>query len=371
MSRLFKIRLYLISILLLVGAIPFYFSYLAFNELISYQSDVAQKINLSESLDGYQSALKDLSKINKNKEAQYKEQFEKVHEKQALLNSQNLLWDNIKTSLKKTYLLFFGAFTGVVILLGMLISGLISKLYAKTHQQLQIEMERVNYLKQFENVSDIIKMMNHEIKKPLAPLEIWLNTLIKAAQKNDLNTIDEASQIVREEMQNLSAHLKAFNKFGSLPDPKLTIVEFDQYLTETLSKFSDVYTNIEVEHHCEIQDLYVKLDKGLFSQVLQNLFENAQEANPDLSTLFFKIVTKKHNGAYIQIDVFNQGIAIKDLEQVFKPYFSTKEKSSHSGLGLTISKATMIKHQGDLNVRPCSNGALFEIKLPIYKSENT
>lgn len=368
MSSVTKVRVYLITLLLLVGAVPFALSYLTVNELINYQSDIAQRLNLSESLSGYKNVLKEASKYNISKEAEYRTEFEKVHEKEMLLGSQKILWKNVKSSLKMTYLILFGAFTTLIVLVGFLISRIISRLYQQTHKQLQEEMIRTSYLKQFESLADVIKMMNHEIKKPLAPLELWLNQLVSSARNKDISAVEASVEIIQEEIGNLKMHLKAFNKFNSLPEPQIQSVEVNSYLSGLFVKFSEIYDRAIIQYNSRLTQNNIQVDKGLFSQVVQNLIENALEANLDSEKVDINIFAYLEQD-YVQVDIKNKGNQIKDLESIFLPYFSTKDKAVNSGLGLTIAKATMIKHRGDLNALEYSRGAWFRLKIPTQTLE--
>lgn len=365
MSDSFKIKLYLNFILLLVGALPFFASYYFLDQLVSYQIDVSKRINIEQNIDRHKEHLKELSKLNPEDTIRYKQEFEKLHEQQIVVSSQSGLWSSIKSSLSKTYLIAFGGFAFILILLGFVMSQKISGIYSHTYNQLMLESERKRYLQQFENVAEIIKSLNHELKKPLGPIEIWFSNLVKAYYKNNSDfesKLIQTEKVISEEILNLKKYMSSFNKYLMLPEPELTVLSIKPYISHVFEKFKAVYTNVNF-YIQNIEDTEILLDRNLISQVFQNLIENAIEANPDqnIKIEVFGLIS----GENYRIRVFNTGIEIKDLDSIFNPHFTTKADKLTSGLGLTICKSTIIKHGGDLIAINVSGGAAFELIFPI------
>ena len=103
----------------------------------------------------------------------------------------------------------------------------------------------------------------------------------------------------------------------------------------------------------------VDLDTGQFSQVLQNLVINSDQAMPDGGVITIRVAectlgTKSAlplpRGKYVKIALQDQGIGIarEYLSRVFDPYFSTKKRGS--GLGLATAYSIIRNHNGLLTV---------------------
>ena len=126
------------------------------------------------------------------------------------------------------------------------------------------------------------------------------------------------------------------------------------------------------------EDLWaVKMDRGQISQVIQNLVLNADQSMPEGGTLNIScdnivdgsIVPGLLEGRYVRVRVTDSGvgIALENIEKIFDPYFSTKEKDSNkgSGLGLSIVHSIITKHEGVIKVDSCpAGGTTFSIYLP-------
>jgi signal transduction histidine kinase/CheY-like chemotaxis protein len=97
-------------------------------------------------------------------------------------------------------------------------------------------------------------------------------------------------------------------------------------------------------------------------QVIFNIILNAMEAMPDGGEL--SVVTRTNpTGIEILIEDSGPGIPVDDSEQIFEPFYSSKEKGL--GLGLAVSYGIVTAHGGNLEVlAPDKGGACFKIVLP-------
>jgi signal transduction histidine kinase len=106
----------------------------------------------------------------------------------------------------------------------------------------------------------------------------------------------------------------------------------------------------------------VDADPQKMRQVFWNLGINAIEAMPDGGEI---IISTKHGEGFVEIAFqdFGTGIAEKDIDKIFYPFFTTKEQGT--GLGLAIAYRIMEEHNGTINVKSISGiGTTFEIILP-------
>jgi two-component system, sporulation sensor kinase E len=105
-------------------------------------------------------------------------------------------------------------------------------------------------------------------------------------------------------------------------------------------------------------------------QVFLNMLLNAIEATPEKGKIYVKTrsYTKPEGEPYIQIEFTDTGCGIRPeyLEEIFTPFFTTKEKGS--GLGLSISNQIVQDHKGYIDVESQVNkGTSFFINLPLHQ----
>ncbi|MDP2313661.1 MAG: PAS domain S-box protein, partial [Pseudomonadota bacterium] len=118
----------------------------------------------------------------------------------------------------------------------------------------------------------------------------------------------------------------------------------------------------------------VEVDAGQISQVVQNLVLNATQAMPDGGVVDIDVRNVRLEdptglplpaGAYLQVDVADQGVGIEraHLRRIFDPFFTTK--ATGSGLGLATAYAIVQKHDGHIAVvSEPGRGARFSVYLP-------
>jgi signal transduction histidine kinase len=101
-------------------------------------------------------------------------------------------------------------------------------------------------------------------------------------------------------------------------------------------------------------------------QVLMNLLLNAIEATPEGGAVNVRTFADVHGRmACIEVSDTGPGIAAEDLEQVFDPFYTTKDPDKGTGLGLMICHRIVADHDGTIEVRRNdSGGALFCVRLP-------
>jgi signal transduction histidine kinase len=123
---------------------------------------------------------------------------------------------------------------------------------------------------------------------------------------------------------------------------------------------------VGVIYRCESGDAPVRVDRIKLKQAVLNLLTNALEASPGGGQVQ---VVLRAAGEGVQVAIVDQGPGIPeaDLERVFAPFFSTKERGT--GLGLTFAQKIVALHNGRLTGRNnLKGGATFVIELPLPAS---
>jgi signal transduction histidine kinase len=111
--------------------------------------------------------------------------------------------------------------------------------------------------------------------------------------------------------------------------------------------------------------MFVDIDKGLFHSSILNLIVNAYQAIPQSGTITITLL-QNNNTCMINISDNGVGIADKDLENIFSPFFTTKERGN--GLGLSETFKIIKAHGGCLSVRSqIGFGTTFTINLALKR----
>ncbi|MGD8471396.1 MAG: ATP-binding protein [Desulfobacteraceae bacterium] len=173
--------------------------------------------------------------------------------------------------------------------------------------------------------------------------------------------------------KDLTQKLITFSKGGS-PDKKVASVAS---LVKNATEFTLSGSNLKANFNFPDNLWPVEVDKRQIGQAIHNVIMNAREAMPEGGLLEVSAenvtsdddLSNLRNGKYVKISIvdFGIGIAQKNLEKIFNPYFSTKKMGSKkgTGLGLSICHSIIRKHGGNVTVESkYRRGTTFHIYLP-------
>ena len=114
----------------------------------------------------------------------------------------------------------------------------------------------------------------------------------------------------------------------------------------------------------EVGELMVPIDSQLLKSALLNLFVNAAQAMPDGGNLSVEIGNDREN-CIICIEDTGMGIAQENLDKIFTPFFTTKEKDKGTGLGLATVDGIVKQSGGHITVYSEPNqGTTVKVYLP-------
>jgi signal transduction histidine kinase len=203
----------------------------------------------------------------------------------------------------------------------------------------------------------------HEVKNPLETLG---HLTYLAQSESDPEQVKTYLRLADEQMKTLgqiASHTLGFARARSAPQ-RLSVTA----LTEAAIRIHQRAIDQKKIHLVRkpSEDHEVMMYPGQMLQVLSNLIANALDALVEDEHLHLNI---RRRAGRIEIIVADNGtgIAQEHLERVFEPFFSTKDTRG-TGLGLSLSKKIIERHQGTIRMRsscgPRRTGTIFRISLP-------
>lgn len=212
----------------------------------------------------------------------------------------------------------------------------------------------------------------HEIKNPLAAMQIHIQLLRKAFQRKGSLTLDDAQRylgVLEEEIGHLNGIAVDF-LFAVRP---MNVSLSKQRIDAVIGALED-FVRPELEEHgirlvVKIQPFLPQLliDVNYLRQALLNIVKNAMNAMEDGGRLDIDVWS---DGDYVKISVKDTGCGIdqEHIGKIFEPYFTTK--ASGTGLGLTVVYKIVKEHDGDISVSSeVGKGTTFTISLPVPSDE--
>ncbi len=198
---------------------------------------------------------------------------------------------------------------------------------------------------------------------------------MKIHRENEAYKWLELSEKSSFRAKELTRKLLTFSKGGQ---PIKDNAPIDNIINDTVS-FILSGSKIKPEIHFSENLPDVNMDSGQISQAIQNIIINAKQAMPDGGIISIDVTTcelqKNANralkeGYYIKIIIKDsgKGIAAKDIDKIFDPFYSTREDGS--GLGLSTAYSIIKNHNGSITVESTVNkGTTFTILLPAAKRD--
>ncbi len=249
------------------------------------------------------------------------------------------------------------------------------------HQQLMLltiqDIDQQLDEKELDSWLKLIRVLTHEIMNGIAPITSLSQSLSgfftnegKPVSKDDLDEdMIEATirglSVINDQGEGLIRFVDLYRKLTRLPKPTKKEFKLKPFLENNiiLSKAGSYGDDVDITLKVDDNELMIDADEKLLAQVVINIIKNGFEALQGTTQPEIVIETKinKHNQTEIAIQ--NNGPQIPDevMNEIFVPFFTTKEDGS--GIGLSLSKQIMRLHGGTLKVHSSAQKTTFTLIL--------
>jgi len=222
--------------------------------------------------------------------------------------------------------------------------------------------EEINFKEKMAALGEMSAGLAHQLRNSMGSI-IGFTNLLKKVLKEDTANSEIIQHIVTESlvMEQLLAKFLNFTKPLDLALEKVNLKEIINesfHQTSEYTKRKDIFLATPAPEEAN----FVMADKLLLKQCFQNLFQNAFEAMPNGGKLQVSIDEEKD---FLKVEVADQGVGIPGeiLDEIFNPFFTTKEMGT--GLGLSLVKKIVNLHQGKIQAHSqVGQGTKFVIHWP-------
>lgn len=221
-------------------------------------------------------------------------------------------------------------------------------------------------------MGEMIGNITHQFRQPLSAIGSTSSSMLvnmELGLENSQEDIKKKLTNISSFVEHLSGTITDFRNFFK-EDKEKELISFSKIVNDTLeivevslkNKNINIITNIECEEKFETYSNELK-------QVLLNLIKNSEDALIENKVKYPTITIKTlcNNNCDKQTLIIQDnagGIPPEIIEEIFKPYFSTKKEKDGTGLGLYMSKTIIEDHcKGHLSVKNDSYGAVFSIEF--------
>jgi two-component system, NtrC family, sensor histidine kinase HydH len=220
---------------------------------------------------------------------------------------------------------------------------------------------------QFNELAELAGGFIHEIKNHISTLGLNLQLLaddfIDAQTPRERKAFERIHRL-QHECDRLVQVSNDFLRFARAEKPQLAPVALGEVVGEMLDFLSPTakQKGIAITWYPDSNLPAVPLDRDLFKQALLNLLLNAEQAMPDGGEI---ILQASREPGFVRLDVIDTGcgIAPEQLNQIFRPFHTTKPGGT--GLGLATTRKIIQAHRGTIELQSeVGRGTKFSIRLP-------
>jgi signal transduction histidine kinase len=230
-------------------------------------------------------------------------------------------------------------------------------------QELMESQDRLIHSERFAAVGEAAAYVSHEIKNPLMIIG-GLAHQVERRLAGEPETKDKL-HIIQREVRRLETFLGELRDFTRPALPVKQKIDLNRVIREVAELMEEAAREkgITLEENLTRELPPLEADPNQLKQVLVNLIKNALEASEEGGRIY--LASGQENGqAWFSVRDTGKGMPKDILDNIFHPFFTTKEKGT--GLGLPVIHKIITDHRGNIAVDSApGRGATFLVKLPL------
>ncbi|UCD61989.1 MAG: PAS domain-containing protein [Flavobacteriaceae bacterium] len=211
----------------------------------------------------------------------------------------------------------------------------------------------------------LIRVLTHEIMNTITPITSISESILKYYKSgNELLGVEEFDEdqikntvrgleVIKEQGGDLMQFVQSYRSFLNLPPPDKALIPAKKMMdkVKVLLEQENKNGSIKIETVINPEEIELFIDEKQISQVLINLGKNAVQSLGKQENGLIKITTTTDTKGRKYIEVWDNGPGIPPelIDEIFVPFFTTK--NSGTGIGLSLSRQIMHLHGGNLSVR--------------------
>jgi signal transduction histidine kinase len=215
-------------------------------------------------------------------------------------------------------------------------------------EKVAMQADRLGRQDRLALLGEIASGLAHEIRTPLGALL----TGVKLLEKNGEEKSEEALvlSLLKKETLRLKEKLSEFLAYARPGKPNLAPGLVAELLEETVAQLqqdSELTKDVEITYEPAANEATCYFDRAKMKEVFLNLAINGLQSLNGKGTLRLTSFQSQQR-QWIQVTDNGPGIAAEDLDQIFKPFFTSKREGT--GLGLAIALSIVEDHGGQIRV---------------------
>ena len=245
-------------------------------------------------------------------------------------------------------------------------AGRATRAFNNTAAQLQQSRDRLVYLTQLASWQVLARKMAHEVKNSLTPIRLTVEEMVARHSETGTQSnrifLEQAAQIVVDEIESLERRVRAFSEFSSEPDVCPEPIDVNSVVEDRIAFLKSAHPEVSYAVRLAENTPSALADEDLVKSILVNLLENAAEA-AGTGGRILAATSATPERVVIEVHDSGPGLSEQARSSLFQPTITFKKRGM--GLGLSIARKSALLLGGDiLLVAGELGGAGFRVVLP-------
>jgi len=237
--------------------------------------------------------------------------------------------------------------------------------------RLKEQQDKLLTKERYEAWETVARKLAHEIKNPLTPIQLSIDSLrekYKNKLQNESQEFEKYLETINRQVKDIEKLVNEFSNFARMPRPILKKINIYDLVNKSLD-FIKMTSKNSINLTEKTKNIYIKGDEDQLNRVFINLIKNSEEAflekaakNPDFKGNIDIEISS--NNDYIICRLIDNGPGIIDAKKAMTPYFTTKKTGT--GLGLPIVNKIINEHAGNFSIEnnKIRGGTIISISFP-------
>ena len=232
--------------------------------------------------------------------------------------------------------------------------------------QLKNQQEKLVLKERHEAWENVARKLAHEIKNPLTPIQLTIDRLkskyTEMINPEDKNNFNNYLKTIIKQINQIENLVNEFSDFARMPKPILKDNNLIEIIDENIKLLKEIDQTINFKFKFYKKKIHIICDYEQINRVFFNLIKNSVESlqeratkNPNFTKKIDIEILDKNDYITIILTDNGTGFSEKNLNNILKPYFTTKSKGS--GLGLSIVNKIINDHNGNIKFEKIKTGA--------------
>ncbi len=239
-------------------------------------------------------------------------------------------------------------------------------------ERLKEQQNKLLITERYEAWETVARKLAHEIKNPLTPIQLSIDSL-REKYKNKLNNhaqeFEKYLETINRQIRDIEKLVNEFSNFARMPRPILKKINLLKLINSSLD-FIKMTSKASINLKVRERKAFINGDEDQLNRVFINLMKNSEEAfeemrkkNPEFKGIID--IEIYSNNDYITCRLTDNGPGITDAKKAMTPYFTTKKTGT--GLGLPIVTKIINEHSGVFSIKNKKNGKGTIVNLTLPK----